>query len=74
MFSPMHVRRGEITIATLLRNSGYTTCHVGKWHLNGMFNLPELADQAQKRLVQFTGVQTVGSDLRILARIVNQAD
>jgi len=40
MFSPMHVRRSEITIATLLRNSGYDTCHVGKWHLNGDFNLP----------------------------------
>ena len=40
MFSPMHVRRSEITIATLLRNAGYSTCHVGKWHLNGDFNLP----------------------------------
>lgn len=40
MFSPMHVRRSEITIATLLRNSGYDTCHAGKWHLNGDFNLP----------------------------------
>jgi arylsulfatase A len=40
MFSPMHVRREEITIATLLRNGGYDTCHVGKWHLNGQFNLP----------------------------------
>jgi len=39
MFSPMHVRREEITVATLLRNSGYTTCHTGKWHLNGRFNL-----------------------------------
>lgn len=39
-FSPMHVRRSEITVATLLRNSGYQTCHVGKWHLNGDFNLP----------------------------------
>ena len=37
----------------------------------GMFNLPELADLAQKRLVQFTDVQTIGSDLRILARVVN---
>ena len=36
MFSPMHVRRSEITIATLLRNAGYSTCHVGKWHLNGV--------------------------------------
>ncbi|MCR9231492.1 MAG: sulfatase-like hydrolase/transferase [bacterium] len=39
MYSPMHVRKQEITIATLLRQSGYATCHVGKWHLNGMFNL-----------------------------------
>ena len=38
--SPMHVRSSEITIATLLRDAGYTTCHVGKWHLNGWFNLP----------------------------------
>ncbi len=40
MFSPMHVRRSEITVATLLRHAGYDTCHVGKWHLNGDFNLP----------------------------------
>ena len=38
--SPMHVRRSEITVATLLRNAGYQTCHVGKWHLNGEFNHP----------------------------------
>ncbi|NOX52842.1 MAG: sulfatase-like hydrolase/transferase [Planctomycetes bacterium] len=41
MDSPMHVRRSEITIATLLRRAGYTTCHVGKWHLNGRFNKPD---------------------------------
>ncbi|MCA9052519.1 MAG: sulfatase-like hydrolase/transferase [Planctomycetaceae bacterium] len=38
--SPMHVRDSEVTIATLLRDAGYDTCHVGKWHLNGWFNLP----------------------------------
>lgn len=38
--SPMHVPASEITIATLLRNAGYDTCHSGKWHLNGWFNLP----------------------------------
>ncbi|MCA9066493.1 MAG: sulfatase-like hydrolase/transferase, partial [Planctomycetaceae bacterium] len=43
-FSPMHLRRSEITIATLLRNSGYDTCHAGKWHLNGGLNL---VDQPQ---------------------------
>ena len=39
MFSPMHVRSSEITIATLLKDNGYATCHSGKWHLNGRFNL-----------------------------------
>ncbi len=39
MLSPMHVRKREITIATLLRQAGYATCHTGKWHLNGRFNM-----------------------------------
>lgn len=38
--SPVHVRDSEITIATLLQKAGYRTGHFGKWHLNGMFNLP----------------------------------
>lgn len=38
--SPVHVRRSEITVATLLRKSGYATCQVGKWHMNGEFNKP----------------------------------
>ena len=37
----MHLRSSEITIATLLRGAGYTTCHSGKWHLNGKFNSPD---------------------------------
>jgi arylsulfatase A len=37
----MHLKREEVTVATLLRNSGYATCHVGKWHCNGKFNSPE---------------------------------
>lgn len=40
MLSPVHVARSEITVATLLRNSGYATAHFGKWHLNGEFNRP----------------------------------
>lgn len=40
MLSPMHVAASEITIASLLQKEGYDTCHTGKWHLNGMFNLP----------------------------------
>jgi arylsulfatase A len=36
----MHLRSSEITIATLLKQGGYDTCQVGKWHLNGKFNDP----------------------------------
>jgi len=36
-----------------------------------MFALPDITDLAQKRLVQFSGVQTLGKDLRILARVEN---
>jgi arylsulfatase A len=39
MLSPMHVRTNEITVATLLRDSGYDTALSGKWHLNGQFNI-----------------------------------
>jgi arylsulfatase A len=38
--SPVHLRRSEVTVASLLQRAGYATCHVGKWHLNGEFNLP----------------------------------
>jgi arylsulfatase A len=38
--SPVHVPRGEISIATLLKRAGYATCHSGKWHMNGQFNQP----------------------------------
>ncbi|MBM3858879.1 MAG: arylsulfatase [Verrucomicrobia bacterium] len=38
--SPVHVRRSELTIATLLKRAGYATCHSGKWHMNGEFNKP----------------------------------
>ena len=39
--NPMHLKRDETTIASLLKSNGYDTCHVGKWHLNGLFNNPE---------------------------------
>lgn len=37
----MHLPANEVTIATLLKQAGYATCHVGKWHLNGKFNSSE---------------------------------
>ncbi len=36
--SDVHLRSSEITIAKLLQERGYDTCHAGKWHLNGHFN------------------------------------
>ncbi|MEO1529602.1 MAG: sulfatase-like hydrolase/transferase [Planctomycetota bacterium] len=38
-----HLRSSEITYPKLLKTIGYTTCHVGKWHLNSkpQFNTPE---------------------------------
>ena len=38
--NPMQLLPEETTIATLLKEAGYDTCHVGKWHLNGWFNDP----------------------------------
>jgi arylsulfatase A len=36
----LHLRASEITLPKLLQGAGYTTCHSGKWHLNGFFNDP----------------------------------
>lgn len=36
-----HLRREEVTVATLLRQAGYDTCFVGKWHLTDI-DRPEL--------------------------------
>lgn len=38
--SEVHLRTSEIALPRLLRERGYQTCHVGKWHLNGKFNSP----------------------------------
>ncbi len=36
----VHLRTSEVTLPKLLKGAGYTTCHSGKWHLNGLFNDP----------------------------------
>lgn len=36
--SQYHLRTSEIALPSILKKNGYDTCHVGKWHLNGIFN------------------------------------
>lgn len=36
--APIYLQRNVPTIATLLRNKGYATALIGKWHLNGKFD------------------------------------
>ena len=34
----VHLRKGEFTIPSMLKEAGYATCLSGKWHCNAMFN------------------------------------
>jgi arylsulfatase A len=36
--SEVHLRTSEVALPKLLKAAGYSTCHSGKWHLNGLFN------------------------------------
>ena len=53
--SEVHLRTSEITLPKLLKETGYATCHVGKWHLNGKFNEPDPAAAERPRLRPLAG-------------------
>jgi arylsulfatase A len=38
--SEVHLRLSEVTLPLILQKAGFATAHVGKWHLNGLFNDP----------------------------------
>ena len=45
--SELHLRRSEMALPKLLKENGYSTCHVGKWHLNGKMNDPSCSPMAR---------------------------
>jgi len=55
--SPIHLRTSEQALPKLLRAAGYDTCHVGKWHLNGMFNAPEQPQPSDHGYAWWLGTQ-----------------
>ena len=72
----VHVEAGTKLNGSLLREAlvdelllYLAPCILGD-SARGMFSLPELADLAQKRLVQFDDTKAIGRDIRILSHIV----
>ena len=55
--SPVHLKKSEMTIAALLKQAGYSTCHVGKWHLTGQFNEPGVPQAGEHGFDYWFGTQ-----------------
>jgi arylsulfatase A len=55
--SPMHLQSKEITVASILKQAGYATWHVGKWHCNGKFNSPDQPQPGDHGFVHWMSTQ-----------------
>jgi len=55
--SPIHLRTSEHALPKLLHAAGYDTCHVGKWHLNGLFNDPAQPQPSDHGYAWWLGTQ-----------------
>lgn len=55
--SPIHLRTSEHTLPKILRDAGYDTSHVGKWHLNGLFNAAEQPQPSDHGYTWWLGTQ-----------------
>ena len=55
--SPIHLRTSEHALPKLLGAAGYDTCHVGKWHLNGLFNDPAQPQPSDHGYAWWLGTQ-----------------
>jgi arylsulfatase A len=53
----VQMRPEEITVAELLRTSGYATCMAGKWHCNALFNAPEQAQPGDQGFEHWLATQ-----------------
>ena len=66
-YSAPLIEDGRLTVPWLLRDQGYTTACVGKWHLGLGWQIEDGAEQANKETVDFSaplsaGPHTVGFD------------
>ncbi len=56
-FTPLRMQDEEYTIAEALKDAGYKTGHVGKWHIAGANGFPEATDQGFNTQFTDRGVQ-----------------
>ncbi|WP_298946185.1 sulfatase-like hydrolase/transferase [uncultured Polaribacter sp.] len=74
-FTPLRMQDEEYTIAEALKDAGYNTGHVGKWHIAGANGFPEAKDQGFKTQFTDRGVHRGMKDRYTLSEFgVNNSD